>query len=88
MALTGTEAAYREGVVHKKIRKTLIDTFGGNVKEGDYRGAALNPEVEAFLMKIGFPISVGYGMTECSPIISYAGHRQFCNTLRGVFSTR
>lgn len=66
-----------KGVVHKKIRKTLIDTFGGNVNEVIIGGAALNPEVEAFLMKIGFPITVGYGMTECSPIISYTGNRQF-----------
>lgn len=66
-----------KGVVHKKIRETLIETFGGEMREVIIGGAALNPQVEAFLTKIGFPITVGYGMTECSPIISYTNHRYF-----------
>lgn len=72
-----------KGIVHKKIRQTLINTFGGNVNEVIIGGAALNPEVEEFLMRIGFPITVGYGMTECSPIISYSGHRQFLRKSAG-----
>lgn len=66
-----------KGMVHKKIKDTLLETFGGKVGEVIIGGAALNPEVEAFLVKIGFPVTVGYGMTECSPIISYANHRYF-----------
>lgn len=73
-----------KGLIHRKIRKTLIETFGGNVQEVIIGGAALNPEVEEFLMRIGFPITVGYGMTECSPIISYSGHRKFIRKSAGA----
>ncbi|MDO5017594.1 MAG: AMP-binding protein [Porphyromonas sp.] len=66
-----------KGIVHRKLRQALIDTFGGQVNEVIIGGAALNPEVEDFLLKIGFPVTVGYGMTECSPIISYAAHKIF-----------
>jgi len=59
-------------LIYNKIRKTLIDTFGGEFKEMVIGGAALNKEVEQFLKKINFPITVGYGMTECGPLISYA----------------
>lgn len=55
-----------------KIKEKLQETFGGNIHEIIVGGAALNKEVEAFLRKIGFPITVGYGMTECGPLISYA----------------
>ncbi len=46
-------------------------------------GAPLNQETEAFLMKIGFPITVGYGMTECAPLISFVGHDRFKATSCG-----
>jgi long-chain acyl-CoA synthetase len=59
-------------LVYNKVRKTLIDTFGGEFKEMVVGGAALNKEVEQFLKKINFPLTVGYGMTECGPLISYA----------------
>ncbi|NDV58603.1 long-chain fatty acid--CoA ligase [Bacteroides sp. 519] len=51
-------------------RQAAIDIFGGEFDEIIVGGAPLNKEVEAFLMKIGFPITVGYGMTECGPLIS------------------
>ncbi len=58
-------------VILKKIRQKLIDVFGGNFLEIVIGGAALNEEVENFLMKIKFPFTIGYGMTECGPLISY-----------------
>lgn len=60
------------GLLHKKIREKLVDTFGGNFMEVVIGGAALSAEVETFLRKIKFPFSIGYGMTECGPLISYA----------------
>ncbi len=55
-----------------KIKTRLTDTFGGNLKEIIIGGAALNRDVEQFLRRCGFPYTVGYGMTECGPLISYA----------------
>ena len=55
-----------------KMRAELVKTFGGKFDEVILGGAAFNPEVEAFFKKINFPYTVGYGMTECAPIISYA----------------
>ena len=54
------------------IRRKLIDLFGGEFREIIIGGAALNHEVESFLTEIGFPFTIGYGMTECGPLISYA----------------
>jgi long-chain acyl-CoA synthetase len=59
-------------VIHKKIRQKLVDVFGGNFHEVVIGGAALNKDVELFFNKIKFPFSIGYGMTECGPLISYA----------------
>lgn len=59
-------------LVHSKIRKKLFEVFGGEMREMVIGGAALNHDVEAFLHMIGFPLTVGYGMTECGPLISYA----------------
>ncbi len=58
--------------IHTKIRKKLLRGLGGVAREIIIGGAALNPEVGAFLQKIGFPITVGYGMTECAPLICYS----------------
>ncbi len=59
-------------IIKKKIRKKLVDVFGGNFHEVVIGGAPLNKEVEDFLHDIRFPYSIGYGMTECGPLISYA----------------
>lgn len=56
----------------KKFRDSLVEAFGGNFEEVIIGGAAFNPEVEEFLTRIKFPFTVGYGMTECSPIITYS----------------
>ena len=63
--------------VKNSIRQKVIDAFGGNFKELIVGGAALNKEVEEFLHSINFPYTVGYGMTECGPILSYAGWETF-----------
>lgn len=55
-----------------KILTSLRETFGGNLEEIIIGGAGLNREVEEFLRRCGFPYTVGYGMTECGPLISYA----------------
>ena len=59
-------------VMYKNIRNKMIDAFGGRFEEVILGGAAVNPEVENFLYKIHFPFTVGYGMTECGPIITYS----------------
>lgn len=58
------------------LRRKLVDAFGGRVLEVVVGGAALNPAVEEFLLRIGFPVTVGYGMTECGPLITYSGWRE------------
>lgn len=63
--------------IYAQIRKKLVDAFGGEFEEVIVGGAPLNGEVEAFLRKIKFPFTVGYGMTECAPLISYTPHREF-----------
>ena len=59
-------------LLYNKICKKLTETFGGRFKEIVIGGAAFNPEAEKFFKKIGLRFSVGYGMTECGPLISYA----------------
>lgn len=56
----------------KKFREGLINSFGGRFEEVILGGAAFNPEAEKFLHKIHFPFTIGYGMTECAPLITYA----------------
>lgn len=63
--------------IKQAIRQKVIDAFGGNFKELIVGGAALNKEVEEFLHAIEFPYTVGYGMTECGPILSYDGWKTF-----------
>jgi len=58
-------------LLYKKVRASLIETFGGNFHEIVIGGAPLNHEVEAFFRKIKFPFTIGYGMTECGPLVSY-----------------
>lgn len=57
--------------VFKKINDKLTDVFGGEVNDVVIGGATFNKNVEKFLKRIGFKFSVGYGMTECGPLISY-----------------
>lgn len=59
-------------IVYGKIKEKLLTVFGGELKEIIIGGAPLNPEVEKFLYKIKFPVTVGYGMTECGPLLTYA----------------
>ena len=63
--------------IYAKIRNKLVDAFGGCFEEVIIGGAPLNGEVESFLYKIKFPFTVGYGMTECGPLISYTPWREF-----------
>jgi long-chain acyl-CoA synthetase len=59
-------------VLYKKINAKLVETFGGEFKEIVIGGAAFNADAETFFKKIRFKFTVGYGMTECGPLISYA----------------
>ena len=63
--------------IYAQIRKKLIDALGGRFKEVIIGGAAMNPEVTDFFYKIKFPFTIGYGMTECAPLISYAPWNEF-----------
>ena len=57
-------------IIRKKVKKGLTNAFGGQLRYFICGGAAINPTVEKCLMDIHFPLSVGYGMTECAPLIS------------------
>ncbi|MBQ3536138.1 MAG: AMP-binding protein [Alistipes sp.] len=59
------------------IRSKLMASFGGETQIFIVGGAAMNQETEAFLRKINFPLTIGYGMTECAPLISFAHPREF-----------
>lgn len=61
-----------DSVITDKIRTTLVEAFGGNFIEVIIGGAPFNRETEDFFKRMKFPYTVGYGMTECGPIISYA----------------
>ncbi len=63
---------YLDSQIYGQIRKKLIAALGGRFKEVIIGGAAMNPEVEEFFHRIKFPFTIGYGMTECAPLISYA----------------
>ncbi|MBR5813372.1 MAG: AMP-binding protein [Bacteroidaceae bacterium] len=60
-------------LIHKKIRNTILATFGGNLGKAGFfiGGAAISKDVDMVMRKIGIPYAVGYGMTECGPLISY-----------------
>jgi long-chain acyl-CoA synthetase len=64
-------------MIKNAVRQEVVKAFGGQFKEVVIGGAALNQEVEQFLKEIEFPYTVGYGMTECGPIISYEDWRKF-----------
>ena len=58
-------------LIFKKVRTTLLNAFGGNIREIVMGGAALNPDVEKWFMKFKLPFTVGYGMTEAAPLMAY-----------------
>ena len=60
------------GILLKKVRGKLVDTFGGRFFEIVVGAAPLSADVEKFFRRIKFPFTIGYGMTECGPLISYA----------------
>ena len=68
-------------VVNKKVKQKICEevyrAFGGKAYEVIVGGAALNQEVESFMKSIDFPITVGYGTTECAPLISYSDYKDF-----------
>lgn len=66
-----------DSALYSRIRSKLIEAFGGEFESVIVGGAPLNSDVERFLHRIKFPFSVGYGMTECGPLISYTPWREF-----------
>ena len=68
---------YLDNRIYAQIRKKLIEAFGGEFEEVIVGGAPFNAEVEDFLYKIKFPFTVGYGMTECAPLVSHTPWREF-----------
>ena len=80
-------------LVLNKIRETLMNAFGGEFSQIIIGGAPLNAEVEAFLRRIKFPVTVGYGMTETAPLISFTPWTEFrsqsCGqVLKGLMDAR
>ncbi len=67
---------FMDSVILGKIKTKLTESFGGNFHEIVVGGAAINEEVQEVLRKAGFAFTIGYGMTECGPLISYAGWRE------------
>ena len=63
--------------IYAQIRKKLVDALGGRFKEIIIGGAAMNPEVVEFFYRIKFPFTIGYGMTECGPLIGYSPWNEF-----------
>ena len=63
--------------IREKVREQLMSAFGGEFYEIVVGGAAFNQEIEAFMRSIDFPYTVGYGMTECAPLICYEDWKKF-----------
>ena len=66
-------------IIFKKIRKTLLNAFGGNIREIVMGGAALNPDVEKWFKRFKLPFTVGYGMTEAAPLLAYEDWWEFAS---------
>ena len=78
---------------YAQIRKHLVDALGGRFREVIVGGAAMNQEVTDFLYKIKFPFTIGYGMTECGPLISYDHNNEYVpgscgQILKGIMKVR
>jgi len=77
----GTKLLLSMPVVQRKVKERVCqlvyEAFGGQAYEVIVGGAPLSKEVEQFLLSIGFPLTVGYGATECAPLISYADWQEF-----------
>ncbi|MEI7723939.1 MAG: AMP-binding protein [Bacteroidota bacterium] len=67
-----TQIPVLDNLIYKKIRAKMVAVFGGNFRELVIGGAPFNAQAERFFKKMNFPFTVGYGMTECGPLISYA----------------
>ncbi len=63
--------------IKEKVREQLMNAFGGNFYEIVVGGAAFNQEIESFMRSLEFPYTVGYGMTECGPLIAYEDWKNF-----------
>lgn len=63
-------------LVYNRIGKIMLDTMGGRVEQFVVGGAAINDQVEKFVLNTGSPLTIGYGITECAPLISYATPRE------------
>lgn len=79
--------------IYAQVRKHLMDAMGGRFREIIVGGAAMNQEVTDFLYKIKFPFTIGYGMTECGPLISYDHNDEFVpgscgQILKGIMEVR
>ena len=66
-------------LIFKKVRTSLLNAFGGNVREIVMGGAALNPDVEKWFRKFKLPFTVGYGMTEAAPLMAYEDWWEFAS---------
>lgn len=75
-------------IILKKIRAKLVDTFGGRFFEIVIGGAPLSADVEKFFKRINFPFTIGYGMTECGPLISYAAWNKTVQSSAGALVDR
>lgn len=79
--------------IYAQIRKHLVDALGGRFREVIVGGAAMNQEVTDSLYKIKFPFTIGYGMTECGPLISYDHNNEYVpgscgQILKGIMKVR
>ncbi|MCD8138047.1 MAG: AMP-binding protein [Parabacteroides gordonii] len=79
--------------IYAQIRKHLVDAMGSRFREVIVGGAAMNQEVTDFLYKIKFPFTIGYGMTECGPLISYDHNDEYVpgscgQVLKGIMEVR
>ena len=70
-------------VIYKQIRKKLLHAFGGSIRTIIIGGAAINQEVEDLMKAVKLPYTVGYGMTECGPLLSYEDTARFVKSSCG-----